>query len=213
MNFADKGSEKEAGQRGQVGQFSHERGEKRKQAEKRERARERWLFLWLYEKGRATLSADFMPGYSLCLRMWPRNTTALSCPLCSVCDSSHSHTQYSLFKHFTNILNIIFAHKMYCRSFIKLKLNYWCHVDYFIVYFNMPLLTIWALNVSVVLLSMQGLIALRFHQKYLNLCSKDEWRSYGFGTTWGRIINRIFMFRWAIPLIRCSGEFSDHCYR
>ncbi len=43
MNFADKRSEKGAGQRGQVGQFSHERGEKRKQAsrEKRERERER----------------------------------------------------------------------------------------------------------------------------------------------------------------------------
>jgi len=27
--------------------------------------------------------------------------------------------------------------------------------------------------------------AIGFHQKYLNLCSKDEWRSYGFETTWG----------------------------
>jgi len=27
--------------------------------------------------------------------------------------------------------------------------------------------------------------ALRFHQKYLNSCSEDEWRSYGVGTTWG----------------------------
>ncbi len=27
--------------------------------------------------------------------------------------------------------------------------------------------------------------AYRFHQKYLNLCSEDERRSYGFGTTWG----------------------------
>jgi len=27
--------------------------------------------------------------------------------------------------------------------------------------------------------------ALRFNQKYLNLCSKDEWRSYRVGTTWG----------------------------
>ncbi len=35
--------------------------------------------------------------------------------------------------------------------------------------------------------------------KYLNLCSEDEQRSYGFGTTWGWVINdRIFMS--TIPL-------------
>ncbi len=38
-------------------------------------------------------------------------------------------------------------------------------------------------NISVVLLSMEGQIALGFHQKYLNLCSNDERRSYGFVTT------------------------------
>ncbi len=38
-------------------------------------------------------------------------------------------------------------------------------------------------NISVVLLSMEGQKALRFHQKYLNLCSEDERRSYGFVTT------------------------------
>ncbi len=49
----------------------------------------------------------------------------------------------------------------------------------------MSLLSFWALNVSVALLSIQGQKALRFPQKYLHLCSEDEWRSYGFGTTWG----------------------------
>ncbi len=39
----------------------------------------------------------------------------------------------------------------------------------------MSLLPFWALDVVVVLLSMQG-------QKYLNLCSEDERRSYRFGT-------------------------------
>uniref|UniRef100_A0A671L6X8 FUZ/MON1/HPS1 second Longin domain-containing protein n=1 Tax=Sinocyclocheilus anshuiensis TaxID=1608454 RepID=A0A671L6X8_9TELE len=38
-------------------------------------------------------------------------------------------------------------------------------------------------NISFALLSMQGQTALRFHQKYLNLCSEDERRSYGFETT------------------------------
>ncbi len=51
----------------------------------------------------------------------------------------------------------------------------------------MSLLPFWALNMVVVLLSMQGQKALGFHQKYLNLCSDDEWRCYRFGTTWGQL--------------------------
>ncbi len=34
-------------------------------------------------------------------------------------------------------------------------------------------------NIAVVLLSMEGQKALRFNQKYLNLCSEDEQMSYG----------------------------------
>ncbi len=37
----------------------------------------------------------------------------------------------------------------------------------------------------VALLSMQGLKALGFNPKYLNLFSEDEQRFYGFGTTGG----------------------------
>ncbi len=38
--------------------------------------------------------------------------------------------------------------------------------------------------------------------KYLNLCSKDKQKSYGFGTRWGWVINdRIFIFGWTIPLM------------
>ncbi len=35
--------------------------------------------------------------------------------------------------------------------------------------------------------------ALEIHQKYLNLCSEDERRSYGFGTTWGWVINEVII--------------------
>ncbi len=35
--------------------------------------------------------------------------------------------------------------------------------------------------------------ALGIHQKYLNLCSEDERRSYGFGTTWGWVINEVII--------------------
>ncbi len=49
--------------------------------------------------------------------------------------------------------------------------------------------------------------ALRYHQKYLNLCSEDERRSYGFGTTSGWVINdRILIFGWTIPLTDKQGK-------
>ncbi len=68
---------------------------------------------------------------------------------------------------------------------------------------TMSLLPFWALNMSVQLLSIQGQKALRFHEKYLNLCSKDEQRSYRFGTTWGWVIIDHFddIFGWTIPLM------------
>ncbi len=60
-------------------------------------------------------------------------------------------------------------------------------------------------NITVTLMFTQNQKALRFHQKYLNLCSEDERRSYGFGTTWGWVINDwIFIFGWTTPL----SEFS-----
>ncbi len=66
---------------------------------------------------------------------------------------------------------------------------------------TMTLLPFWALNVSDALLSIQGQKTLRFNQKYLNLCSEDEQRSYRCGTTRGRVINdRIFLFRQTNPL-------------
>ncbi len=62
------------------------------------------------------------------------------------------------------------------------------------------LLPFWALNTVVALLSMQGQKALRFHQKYLNLCSEDEQISYVFITTRGWVINdRIFSFGLTFP--------------
>ncbi len=63
------------------------------------------------------------------------------------------------------------------------------------------ILSFCALIMVVPLLSMQGQKALGFHQKYLNLCSEDERRSYRFGTRWGWVINDIILiFGWAIPL-------------
>ncbi len=66
---------------------------------------------------------------------------------------------------------------------------------------TMSLFPFWVLNVVVVLLSMEGQKALGFHQKYLNLCSKDERWSYSLGTTWGWVIHdTIFIFGWTNPL-------------
>ncbi len=59
---------------------------------------------------------------------------------------------------------------------------------------------------------MEDLRVLWLIQKYLNLSSEDEWRSYGFRTTWAWVINdRIFIFGWTIPLIcRSFMQYSDY---
>ncbi len=47
---------------------------------------------------------------------------------------------------------------------------------------------------------LSSILSSRFYQKYLILCSDDEWRSYRFGKTWGCVINnRIFIFGWTVP--------------
>ncbi len=77
------------------------------------------------------------------------------------------------------IIFVFFVHKKFSLGFIKLRLNRWCHIDYF----NNVLTTFLALKVLVVLLSMEGQKALGFHQKYLNLCSEDERRSCHMGVS------------------------------
>ncbi len=97
------------------------------------------------------------------------------------------------------LLTLVFVHKKYPRSFVKLWFNRWCHMDYF----NDVLGTFLDLkNVVVALLSMDGHRALGFNKKNLNFCSEDERMSYRFGTSWGRVIkDRIFFFWWTISLI------------
>ncbi len=61
---------------------------------------------------------------------------------------------------------------------------------------------------SVTLLSMQGQKTLGFHQKYLNLCSEDEWKSCGIGTKWEWVIqwqNFNFWGNCSIPLRLLKG--------
>ncbi len=59
----------------------------------------------------------------------------------------------------------------------------------------------------------EGHKAVGIHQKYLNLCSEDERRSYRFGTTWERVINdRIFIFGWTVPLTRNHHKYSHTIY-
>ncbi len=77
------------------------------------------------------------------------------------------------------------------RSFIKLQLNHWCHMDYF----NDVLTTFLELQlVSCVAVyggSESSRISLKISGK---MCSDDERRSYGFEMTWGWVINdRIFI--------------------
>ncbi len=51
------------------------------------------------------------------------------------------------------------------------------------LFYRCPCYVSGPVNIAVALRSTEGQRALRFYQKYLNLCSEDEQRSYGFGTT------------------------------
>ncbi len=87
-------------------------------------------------------------------------------------------------------------------SFVKLRLNHWCHMDYF-----NDVLTMFLDLDRVRILAVYGRVKelLGIHHQYLNLCSEDERRSYRFGTTWGWVINdRIFIFGWTINPHVCS---------
>ncbi len=117
---------------------------------------------------------------------------------------TEQHALFTFRSKLKVIIFVFFAHKKYFRSFEKLRLNPWCHMDYF----NISLLCFWALIVVVHLVSMKGQKALRFLQKYLNVCSEDERRSYRFGTTWGWVINDNCHFWVNYPfksVVRTSG--------
>ncbi len=109
------------------------------------------------------------------------------------------------------IIFILIAYKKYSCSYIILRLNHWCHMDYF----NDVLTTFLGLERGTFnVLSMEGQKALGFHQKYLNLWSEDDRGSYWFGTTWGSINDSDFIFGWTIPLNQCStnGQYNAHKY-
>ncbi len=95
------------------------------------------------------------------------------------------------------IIFVFFAHKKYSRSFLKLRLNHWCHMDYF----NDVLTTFLGVEHGSCIAAYAGSENSDFIKNFLHLCSEDERTSYWFGTTWGWVINnRIFIFGWTIPL-------------
>ncbi len=57
---------------------------------------------------------------------------------------------------------------------------------------------------SVIYLAVNGTVTHKppgFHPKYLKLCSEDKLGFYGFGTTWGYVINdKMFIFGCSNPL-------------
>ncbi len=51
----------------------------------------------------------------------------------------------------------------------------------------------------------------KLSSKYLSLCSAEQRNSYRFGTTWGWVNDRIFIFGWTIPLrLQKSGAVPPH---
>ncbi len=85
--------------------------------------------------------------------------------------------------------------------FVELRLNPWCHMDYF----NKVLSTFLGLECVSCVAVYADSEDFKFNQKYLHLCSKEERTSYGFWATWGWVINdRILIFGWTLPLIMWS---------
>ena len=74
----------------------------------------------------------------------------------------------------------VFAHKKYSRRLIYLRLSHWSHLDYFNDVFNNYSGSVSFGNTGSLWKSQNSV---RFHQKYLNLCSEDERKTYMVGTT------------------------------
>ncbi len=129
---------------------------------------------------------DLFTGTKICRRWTKRDGP---CLLCRLLHQQH-HTHVSLYsreraskKRNWWIKSLFFSlcTKKYSHSFITLRLNHWCCIDYF----N---------NVLTYLPAFLGLER--------GGCAAVYARSYGFGMTWGWVINdRIFIFGWTLSLI------------
>ncbi len=111
-------------------------------------------------------------------------------------------------KLLNKVVIYFFAHKKYSRSFIKIWLNHWCHMDYF----NDVLTIFLGLERgSCIAVYAESYKALGFHQKYLDLCSKDERRSYRFGTglsnSWQ---NKIFWVNYLFNFVADQCMFEEY---
>ncbi len=102
------------------------------------------------------------------------------------------------------VIFVLFARKKWSFAKVMFSEKWSSHMDCFIDVSGPG-------NISVVLRPMDGQKTVRFHQKYLNLCSEDERRSYGFRTTWGRVINdRIFILGWTNLLTWWANQKTHH---
>ncbi len=94
------------------------------------------------------------------------------------------------------VIFVFFAHKSYSRSFIKLRLNHWCHMDYY----NDLLATFLSLD-RVRILAVYGRVRELLECIKNILICVPKMKSYRFGTTRGWVINdRIVIFGWTILL-------------
>ncbi len=124
---------------------------------------------------------------------------ALPCLQAEECTWMHCGTVANVHWRLKKLLNkvvvfVFFAHKRYYRNFIKLILNQKCHTDYF----NNVLTTFLGLELGSCVAVYERSESSRINP---NVCSEDEQRFYGFGTTWGWVIHdRILILGWTIFL-------------
>ncbi len=99
------------------------------------------------------------------------------------------------------VIFVFFAHKKYSRSFVKLRLNPWCHMDYF----NDLLATFLSLDGGSMLAVYGRVRELSDFIKNILICAlKMNEGLTGLKTTRGWVINdSILIFGWTIPL-KCN---------
>ncbi len=124
------------------------------------------------------------------IQVLPQNPDSSVCSTTRMCRGTLMNVQREEIVEWSCYF-VFFVYKKYSRSFITLRLNLWCHIDYF----NNVLTTFWALNVLVALLSMQGQKAHAFHQNILIWVLKMNE-----GLTGWHDDDWIFIFGWTMPL-------------
>ncbi len=170
----------------------------------------RVLFVHKENQNNYCIQQFFSTSYCL-LPFWrvPQSMHAISCEKVNWrvhCSTLQNGRRQSGRRSVKNILFLFSLRtKKYYRSFAKLKLSHWCHMDCFTDVLST--FRVWE--------HFSCLAVCRELSNFINnilILFEDERRSYRYGTTWGWVINdRIIILGWTSPLIQCKHGYLLSC--